>query len=305
MRAGIRMTLAVCFLCVGAAGCDQLPFLQPKGNKNVKAPAGGSVASVRGTVIARVNNLSITLEELNQEVEAYNSMVPEDRQDAKITTREQKINYVRNQMVRTLLLYQEALDRRLDESEETQRILERAKREYLAMEVRRKESESIDVTSQDVEEFYNTYKEGFKEVEERQIREIVVATESDAKELLIQLLQGGDFSAIARDRSLSESKKDGGNLGFLKPGQKFPQFDAVAFSDSLEQGSTSNIFKGPQGYYIIKFEGKRGGKQMAMSDVWDDIKKALTFKQQQQRIETLIGKLSQTAKIDILEAEIK
>jgi len=122
---------------------------------------------------------------------------------------------------------------------------------------------------------------------------------------LIQLLQGGDFATLAKEKSRSASSKQGGDLGFISKGKKFAQFDEVAFSDTLDVGRISNIFKGPDGYYIIKLEAKKGGKQKSLSELWDDIKRGLTFLKQQQRIEELIGKLSRDAKIEIYEGEIK
>ena len=73
----------------------------------------------------------------------------------------------------------------------------------------------------------------------------------------------------------------------------------------LDVGKTSNIFKGPQGYYILKLEAKRGGKQKTLSELWDDIKRTLTFLKQQQKLEELVSNVSKTAKININEGEIK
>jgi parvulin-like peptidyl-prolyl isomerase len=97
-------------------------------------------------------------------------------------------------------------------------------------------------------------------------------------------------------------------MGFIKRGEKgdkFPQFDTVAFSDTLEAGKVSSFFKGPDGYYILKLEVKRGGRQKSKIDVWDDIKQWLTIIKQQDKIETLITKLSQEAKLEFYEGEIK
>ena len=58
-------------------------------------------------------------------------------------------------------------------------------------------------------------------------------------------------------------------------------------------------------YSIIKLEGKRGGKLKPLSEMWDDIKKELTFQKQQQAIDEMIGRLSRDAKIDVYEGEIK
>ena len=110
---------------------------------------------------------------------------------------------------------------------------------------------------------------------------------------------------MAKERSISATASDGGDLGFITRGKKSPQFDAVAFSDSLEVGGISNIFKGPDGYSILKLEEKRGGKQKSLSEMWDDIKRVLTFLKQQQRIDELIAKLSREAQLEIYEGEIK
>ena len=284
-------------------GCDKLNFLNPKKAESKKTTP---IVTVKGTIIAKVNNLPITLEELNKEIDIYNNnIVPADKPELKVTTRDQKINYLKNELVRRVLLYQEALDRGLDRKEEIIQALEKTKQDLLVMELVREEAEKVDVSSKEIEDYYNTYKEELKEVEERQIREIVVPTEQEAKDILIQLLQGADFITLAKERSKSPSAKDGGDLGFIQIGKKSAQFDGAAFSDTLEVGKVSNIFKGPEGYYILKLEAKRGGKQRSLSEMWDDIKRGLTFLKQQQKIEDLIGKLSTKAKLEFYEGEIK
>lgn len=285
------------------AGCDKISL---PGKKKVAPPEKTQVAPVvKGTVIARINNAPLTLEDLNQEVEAFNSMVPPERPEAKITTREKKLDYLKNELVRRMLLYQTASDRGLDRKEAVQKALEKTKQDLLVVELVKEEANKVEVSSAEVEDYYNRYKEQLKEPEERQIREIMVNSEAEAKDILIQLLQGADFATLAKDKSKGPTAASAGDLGFLQKGKKPAQFDAVAFSDTLEAGQYSNVFKGPDGYYIIKMEAKRGGKQRSLSEMWDDIKRGLLFLKQQQRVEDLIGKLSQEAKIEIYEGEVK
>jgi len=284
-------------------GCGKLDFFNPK--KTTK-PGTVSLPVVRGTVIAKVNNYPITLEDLNQEVAAYNDMISRDAPERKIATRDKKLDYLKNELLRRTLLYQEALARGIDRKDDIIQALEKTKQDLLVVELVRQEAEGVDVSSKEIEEYYNTYKEQLKEPEERHLREIVVPTDREANDILIQLLQGVDFASKALERSKATTAKDGGDLGFIKAGdKKFPQFDAVAFSDTLEEGKTSNVFKGPDGYYILKLEAKRGGKQKPLSEMWDDIKNGLRFLKQQKKIEDLIGKLSRDAKIEIYEGEIK
>ena len=292
--------LALFFSCL--FGCDKFNLAPAK---KIETKTAIPEMAVKGTVIAKVNNMSITLEDLNQEVEAYNSMVPADKPELKITTREQKLNYLKNEMVRRYLLYQNALDKGLDRNEDVLRALQKTKMELLVVELIKQEAEKIDVSSKEIEDYYNTYKEQLKEPEQRQVREIVVPTEQEAKEILVQLLQGADFTTLAKERSKSASAQNGGDLGFIQKGKKSEQFDSVVFSDNLEVGGISSIFKTPEGYAIVKIEAKRGGKQRSLSEMWEDIKRGLTFLKQQQKIEDLIGKLSREAKLEFYEGEIK
>ena len=284
-------------------GCDSLPFL------NTKKPRSSSKSAVRvetgGTVIGTVGSIPLTLEDLNQDIVQYNEDVAVNSPEKKITTPEQKIAYVKNEMVRRALLYQEALNKGLDKDEEITSTLNRAKMELAVVKLMKDETDKIEVSAKEVEDAYNTYKEQLKEPEQRNIREIVVNNEQDAKDALVQLLQGADFATLAKEKSKAPSSKSGGDLGFIDKGKRFAQFDAVAFSDTLEVGRTSNIFKGPDGYYILKLEAKKGGKQKSLSEMYEDIKRTLIFLKKQQKIEDLISRLSKTNKVEINEGEIR
>ena len=284
-------------------GCDKLTTLLPK--MKPKGKTAASVRIVKGTVVAKVNDIPITLEDLNQEIDTYNSLIPQDKPEEKITTSEQKINYLKNQLVRRALLYQEALKRGLDNNEEMTRAVEKAKMMLMVEKLVENEFSKVDVTSKEIEEYYNTFKERLKDPEERQVREIMVNTDQEARDILIQLLQGADFATIAKERSRSPSAKNGGDLGFIKKEGKFPQFLEMAFSSTLEAGNLSTVFRGPDGYYIMKIEAKRGGKQKSLADLWDDIKRGLLFLKQQQKIEDLVSTLAREEKIELYEGEVK
>jgi len=298
--------LIVSSALVAAAGCDKFKLPGATATKaKTETPAQPVAAPVKGTLIAKVNNIPLTLEDLDQEIEAYNSMIPADRPEAKITTREQKLDYLKNEMVRRALFYQDALDKGLERDEEINKAMEKYKMDVMVMELVRKETVGIEVTSKEVEDAYNQYKEQFKEPEQRQIREIVVPSEREAQDILILLLQGGDFAALATERSKSASAPNGGDIGFIEKGARPEPFNSVAFSDSLEVGKTSSVFKGPDGYYILKLEAKRGGKQRTLSEMWDDIKNILLLTKQREKIDKLVGDLSKNAKIEIYESAIK
>ncbi|MDD5130578.1 MAG: peptidylprolyl isomerase [Candidatus Omnitrophica bacterium] len=304
MKSKIILFSIMSLLFGGILGCDKY-FPGAKKKVEVKAATQSISIEPKGPVVAKVNNISIGLDDLNDEIALYNANVPAERPELKIVTKEQKVNYLKNEMVRRALIYQHALDQGMDRNDEVRQAVEKNKRDLMVLQDIKEITKNISVTSKEVEDYYNTYKEQLKEPEERQVSEIVVSSEQDARDILIQLLQGADFATLARSNSKAPSAKDGGNLGFVQKGKKSAQFDAAAFSDSLDAGKISSIFKTTDGYSIIKLEAKRGGKQKPLSEMWDDINRGLVFLKQQQAIEELIGKLSRDAKIEISDGEIK
>ena len=294
---------AVCCL----AGCDKIFPAKKKAGESKPASTvkTSSPLEAKGTVIAKVNNQPITLEELNSEIESYNKEVPPDQPNEKIDTRDKKIAYLKNEMVRRVILAQAAQDKGLDRKEDVVKALDNFRQSILVAELIRQETESVEVASKEIEDYYNASKEQLKEPEERQIREIVVAGESEAKDILIELLKGMDFTGLAQSRSTAASAQKGGDLGYIKKGVKSPKFDDMAFSPTLEVGKFSNYFKAAEGYYILKLEARREGKVKSLSELWDDIKTGLTFLKKQQKIEELISKLSSGAKIEIIESAVK
>ncbi|MDD4910634.1 MAG: peptidyl-prolyl cis-trans isomerase [Candidatus Omnitrophica bacterium] len=295
------------FVILSAAmlwGCDQIPFLKKQAGAEKKTTEA-KAAKPQGTIAAKVNDSFVTLEDLNQEVAGYNNLVPADRPELKIDTRDKKLDYLRNELVRRELLYQEGMARNLDDNPEVEVALNKLKQNLVVAELVREETANIDVTSQEIEEYYNRFKEQLREPEQRRFRIIVTAGEDEAKQALIQLLQGVDFATVARNSSKDSSAANGGDIGFVAAGQKFKEFEDVAFSPTLEQGKTSSIFKGPDGYYIIKLEEKKGGQTRSLAQMWDDIKNGLRFLKQQQKIEELIGGLSSKSKIEVYEDKVE
>ncbi|MCX5709654.1 MAG: peptidyl-prolyl cis-trans isomerase [Candidatus Omnitrophica bacterium] len=290
------------FIAVSLTGCDKIGLFQGK-KAAVNISLGSEVKS--GTVVAKVNNEVITQDDLDQDINVYNSSVPEDKPELKITTKEQKVNHLKNDLIRRTLLAQDAADKGLDRNEDVTRVLQKTRQELLLMVLVKQIAETTDVSSAEIEDYYNKYKDQLKDPEQREIREIVVGSEQDARDILIQLLQGADFASLAKEKSKSASAKNGGDLGYVKKGTKSVQFDAVAFADTLDVGRVSSVFKTPDGYCIIKLEAKKGGQQKSLTDMWEDIKKGLTFLKQQQKLDDLVGKLSSSARIEIYEGKIK
>jgi peptidyl-prolyl cis-trans isomerase C len=79
---------------------------------------------------------------------------------------------------------------------------------------------------------------------------ILVKTEKQANELLLQLKKGKDFGALAKRFSECPSGKKGGDLGEFRRGQMVKAFDDVVFKKDLltVHGPVKTAF----GYHLIK-----------------------------------------------------
>jgi len=297
-----KAILKICVLSIllvfSFIGCDNFSFFDKSVKKNPKNDLERPF--VNGIIIAKVNGYPITLEDLDEEIERYNAEIPLEQQESKITTSEEKLNYLKNELVQRVLLYKEALNRGLDRMPEVRKVIEKTKMQMLVFQLMQEEMEKISVSFGEIEEYYNKLPDEYKkEAEQRRVKEIVVKSQSQAKDLLIKLLQGNDFSFLAQQYSIVDSAKNGGDLGIIKPGDKSKEFDEIVFSEMLDVGQASNFFKGPEGYYIVKIESKLGGKRRTLSDMRDDLKTLLTISKRQKMINDLVGNLSRNSVIEI------
>ena len=116
--------------------------------------------------------------------------------------------------------------------------------------------------------------------------------------VLAEVLKGADFQEMARQHSIGKTAADGGDLGFITQ-EPFPQMGSILLS--LEEGDVSSAFKGPEGYYIVQLEEKKGGEQIDFDEIKDDIIQSQTLLKQQQTILDYLTDLKARMKIEINE----
>lgn len=305
--------LAVCFICSFLLGCDNIMnLISPK----------KKASSVTGTIVAKVANIPVTLEALNREIDVYNAAVgaainanpdstsqqkKEQKEKNEIKTPEQKLRYLNEFVVRRMVFAQAAIDKSLERREDVKDILEISKANILAQEMQNEIIKNIDVSQIELEDAYKKVKEQLKQPEMRNVREIAAKTEAEAKQILLELLQGADFMVIAKERSVAESSKNSGDLGYLKKGDRGGVFDDVVFSGALQLGSISSIFKNKDGnYYIVKIEGIKEGKQLSFGEVQNELKERLLNLKRQEELEKFYSQISRdNIRIEIHESQIK
>ncbi|MGA8264158.1 MAG: peptidylprolyl isomerase [Ignavibacteriaceae bacterium] len=154
--------------------------------------------------------------------------------------------------------------------------LEKIKRELrdevqknvMIQKLKEKKFGDVEASRREVEEFFNTYKDSLGIIPEKvQISHILKIPEASkatkekyrkiAQAILDSIKAGADFAKMAKKYSEDPgSAKNGGDLGFVKRGVFYPEFEAAAFA--LKQGELSDIVETPVGFHIIQLLEKRG-----------------------------------------------
>lgn len=268
-----------------------------------------SEAGSRGPVLAQVNDWKITPVEFAEEVEeiiAANNQNPQlpvlalgmlfvnlaeiETDEIDLSTDSGKRIYL-DYLVRLNLLAQKAQEKGIDRRREVMRRARRQKAEFLSLALLEDISDEIRISSLEVEDFYHDrYRRALEAIEVRKVREIVVASEPEARKVLVKILQDEDFAELAKRYSLADSASEGGNLGYIsyQPGVKFIKFwEAVL---TLRKGQVSNVLQDPEAgnYYLVKVEDIRKEEPEPLSAIYGQIEQLLKLEKRVDILEELI-----------------
>jgi peptidyl-prolyl cis-trans isomerase D len=96
---------------------------------------------------------------------------------------------------------------------------------------------------------------------------------SKAEAALKEARSGRDFAAAAKKYSEDPSAAQGGELGWISPGQLLPALDQAVFA--LKKGEMSGILESPLGYHIFKAEDVKQEKTTALKEATPEIVRAV------------------------------
>ena len=135
------------------------------------------------------------------------------------------------------------------------------------------------MTPDELQAIYNEEIKNFTPQDEIHARHILVATEKEAKDLIVQLKGGADFETLANQHSLDKNPgvDNGGDLGYFTKDMMIPDFGNAAFAIKVGQISEKPI-KTPFGWHVVKVEDKRKAAPPTIAQMGEVIKAKFTEK---------------------------
>lgn len=98
---------------------------------------------------------------------------------------------------------------------------------------------------------------------------ILVATEEEAKVVKTELDAGGDFAALAKEKSTGPSGPNGGELGWFAVGMMVPEFETAVVS--MAAGTVSDPVQTQFGWHVIRLNETRLKDAPPLDDVRDEL----------------------------------
>jgi peptidyl-prolyl cis-trans isomerase C len=229
-----------------------------------------------GDVLSTVNGVPVT----QGMVDAILASMPPATRDQVVASGQ--LANIKDRLVADETLYQEAVKQKVQERPEVKTAIALAEREAMINALVQGEVDKR-LTDDAVKAWFEEHKVQFASPQVR-ARHILVKDEKEAKAILADVKKGGDFAAIAKEKSADPgSGKQGGDLGWFEKRRMVPEFADAAFA--AEPGQVVGPVKSQFGYHIIEVQEKR--ESTPFDEVKDKLKERVRRELTQKYVEEI------------------
>ena len=202
---------------------------------------------------------------------------------------------IKNELINRQLLAQAAAKGGLDKTPEAQAQWAQIRENFLVELYLIDYSKANPITDSDVRAEYDREVSALKasgSTNEYKVSIIIVPTDSEAAAVLSQLKKGASFESVAKEKSIDQTKVQGGLVGWVLPSQINPEIGAAI--KKLNKGTyTTSPVQTQAGWNIVKVDDKKPFKIPDYNEVQNRVRQKLL---QQQRV-NLVNTLREQAKI--------
>jgi hypothetical protein len=151
----------------------------------------------------------------------------------------------------------------------------------------REVQDKLNVPDAMVKKFYQDNRSEFSRPAQSYVDLILVKTSAEAAQIAADLRKGANFAAVARERSLDETRQASGYLGPIpRDYPAYPEVAARAFSIPLS--TVSDPFPAKGGYALIKVSKRDAARQPGFDEVKDQVRNMLMQRQHDQLFQELV-----------------
>ncbi|WP_124951300.1 peptidylprolyl isomerase [Sulfuriferula thiophila] len=249
-----------------------------------KAAAAPAPAASTSKALAVVNGVAIP--------QAQFDILKQDRAAQGQPMNDQTTAALRDSLINAEILAQEATKKGLDKDATIQSRLNLAKTQMLAQAYIADYVKSHPVTEEAMKAEYERVK-GMMGTKEYEVRHILVDNEAEAKDIIAQLGKKAKFEDLAKKKSKDSSAANGGQLGWVAPGNLVKEFAEAMVS--LKKGEyTKTPVHSKFGWHVIRVDEIRDLKLPP----YDQIKDQLRADMDQQMVKKLVTDLRASAKVE-------
>lgn len=177
--------------------------------------------------------------------------------DRGVKDQKQQLEAARSILAQEKLIEEAAKKANIAQDPAVKALISERKTEIYSAELVRKNAAAHPLTDADLKKTYEEVKKQY-DPNEIKVRHILVKTEQEAKDIIKSLNAGGDFAAIAKEKSLDQgTAAQGGEIPFTNIRRiAIPGFAETAMA--LNKGSLLPVpFHSALGYHVIQLQDKR------------------------------------------------
>lgn len=242
-------------------------------------------------ILASVNGSPITENEVNDAILAMGQ-----RGESLMNAQGRKM--ILEQLINRKLLLAGAQRDLLEYDPAFKAELAAVKDELLAKFALRRAIESIKVSDEELNKFYEENRARLRAGETVTASHILVTEEEKAKEIREKLIAGTvTFAEAAREYSTCPSSQNGGELGSFGRGQMVKEFDDAVFD--LPVNTVSEPVKTQFGWHLILVTNKEEDRELPLDAIRDQLYEQLLSEKQQKAYASKINQLKILFPVDL------
>lgn len=155
----------------------------------------------------------------------------------------------------------------------------------------------LEVTPQEIAAYYQQNSERLGKPETVTVRQIIVPTSNQARDLRRRLLKDPkQFEALAQTQSRALEASQGGLMGTFARGQLPAELEKAVFH--LAPGVPSEVVKSPLGHHVLRVDARQEARLPSLEESREEIRKLLLQKKTESRVQEFVRSLLARAKVN-------